>query len=68
MFRLCNHHQGAYCMCFVKVMIVKQSVKIRPCGVCTVHRAEHGALYTHHKDWVDMQPHGRIHSITTYFN
>ena len=29
MFRLYNNYQGAYCMCFAKVIIVKQSVKTR---------------------------------------
>ena len=28
-----NHHQGACCMCFAKVIIVKQSVKIRRYGI-----------------------------------
>ena len=32
MFRLYNHHQGAYCMSIVKV-IIKQSVKICRYGI-----------------------------------
>ena len=63
MFRSYNHNQGAYCMCFVEVIIVKQSFKMRRYGinsavwlhiypvcngVCTVLRVTlHGALYTH---------------------
>ena len=40
MFRLYNRHQGAYCMCLAKVIIVKQSIKICLYGIsslCTVH-------------------------------
>ena len=33
MFRLYSNHQGAYCMCFAKVIIVKQSVKIHHYGI-----------------------------------
>ena len=33
MFRLYNHHQGAYSLCFAKVIIVKQSAKIRRYGI-----------------------------------
>ena len=33
MFRLYNRHQGAYCRCFAKVIIVKQSVKICCYGI-----------------------------------
>ena len=28
-----NYHQGAYCICIAKVIIVKQSVKIRGYGI-----------------------------------
>ena len=65
-----NYHQGAYCICIAKVIIVKQSVKIRGyginlavwlhiypvlVGVCTVGHAEYTAYCTHtNKDWIDM--------------
>jgi len=29
MFRLTNHHQGAYCCALLKLRLLKQSVKIR---------------------------------------
>jgi len=29
MFRLTNHHQGAYCCALLKLCLLKQSVKIR---------------------------------------
>jgi len=68
MFRLTNHHQGAYCRALLKLWLLKQSVDNTLLwiqfgrmaayypfliGVCTVHGAECTVHCTHiNQDWI----------------
>ena len=57
MFRLTNHHQGAYCRVLLKLWLLKYSVKIRRCKISSV-------VWLRHKTELILQR--RI--LTDYFN
>ena len=69
MFRLTNHHQGAYCCVLLKLCLLKQSVKIRHYKInfvlyrCTSLLTQH---VTYYRSPNSLILHSTLHKHTRY--